>query len=82
MAARLRVRAVAEQRGMTLTSLSRKANVNMETVRRCWYNPRHDVLLSTLQKLADALEVRVTDLIDETPEQEEQSGKPTSNRTP
>lgn len=59
---RLRVREVAESRGVNMSKLSRMADVQYNTVRQIWSDPYRDVLLSTLEKLAIALHVQVGDL--------------------
>ena len=63
--ARLRVREVAEAKGIGQGLLSRKANLTQGVVRKIWRNAYHDASFSTLQKLADALEVSVRDLIED-----------------
>lgn len=66
--ARLRVREIAEEKGISMSALSRQANINITTVRRIFRNPHHDVSLSVLEKIARALGVGVSDLIDDTTE--------------
>jgi DNA-binding Xre family transcriptional regulator len=63
--ARLRIREVAEQKGMSMGLLSRKANVTLAVIRKIWRNDQHDVSFNTLQKIAQALEVRVSELIED-----------------
>lgn len=70
---RLRVREVAEQQGMNLSQLQRKANVAVRTARRYWFNTKsgnvtgeqlEELHLGVLKQIADALGVKPTDLID------------------
>ena len=63
--ARLRIREVAEQKGMSMGLLSRKANVTLAVIRKIWRNDQHDVSFNTLQKIAQALEVPVSELIED-----------------
>ncbi len=65
--ARLRVREIAEAKGVGIAKLSRLADLSIVTVRRIWRNPHHDIALSTLEKIAAALGVKVNDLIDDEP---------------
>jgi DNA-binding Xre family transcriptional regulator len=64
MKARLRVKEVANQKGISLTKLSQRSEVAYNTVRRIWREPYTDVTLSTLQRLADVLKVDVSELIE------------------
>ncbi len=62
--ARLRIKEVAQQRGIGMNALARRADMSIITVRKLWrddaeYNPS----LLTLQKIADALSVSVQDLL-------------------
>ena len=70
--ARLRVRELAEQRGMNMSQLQRASRLTMNMVRRYWYNtadgkeqgpPLAEVKLIALDSLADVLEVEPGDLI-------------------
>jgi transcriptional regulator with XRE-family HTH domain len=65
---RLRVREIAQEKRLTISELSRRAGLNIGTVRRVWNDPHHDVSMHVLEKLAGALEVRLTALIDDTPD--------------
>lgn len=62
---RLRIKEVAEKQGFNASQLSRRADLSQPTVYRLWHNPYQIVSTDTLTKLAKALKVRVTDLIDE-----------------
>ena len=61
--ARLRIREIAEQQGMSMGALSRKSNVTLAVIRKIWRNDQHNAEFSTLQKIAVALECDVRDLI-------------------
>jgi transcriptional regulator with XRE-family HTH domain len=65
---RLRVKEVAQAKGFTMARLQRAADINLKTMQSIWHNPRHDASLNTLDKLAKALGVPVTELIEDVPE--------------
>jgi len=65
---RLRVKEVAQEKGFTMARLQRLADINLKTLQAIWHNPQHDASLNTLDKLAKALGVPVTDLIEDVPE--------------
>ena len=68
MRTRLRVKEVANEKGISLTKLSQRSEVAYNTVRRIWRDPFTDVTLSTLQRLADVLKVDVNKLIESVPD--------------
>ncbi len=59
---RLKVRQIAESKGISRTRLSRLAEIQYETINAIWNNDRRDVSISTLIKLAKALHVNVSEL--------------------
>ena len=65
---RLRVKEVAQAKGIGMAKLSRMADLSYRTVQSVWHNPQHDVSFFTLDKIAKALGVPVTDLIEDVPE--------------
>lgn len=62
---RLKVREIAESKGITRTMLSRRAEVNYETVNGIWNNPTREVSLKVLVRIAKVLDVPVTSLYEE-----------------
>lgn len=63
---RLRIRELAEQRGMTQSKLMRMADLNMKTVQGLYREPyRINVAYLTLEKIAKALDVTIDDLFEE-----------------
>jgi DNA-binding Xre family transcriptional regulator len=63
---RLRVKEIADQKGISQAKVSRMSDVNITTVRRIYQHPTEaNVTLETLIRLAKALDVSVRDLIDE-----------------
>ncbi len=63
--ARLRVKEIAQSKGVSMGLLSRRANLTLGVIRKLWRNPHHDASFSTLQKIAEALNVSVKDLIED-----------------
>ena len=68
---RLKVREIAEQKKISMTRLSRIADVNYKTIHAIFQDPYRDVAYSTLIKLAKALKVTIEDLAEEEPENED-----------
>ena len=67
---RLRVKEVATQRGINMAQLSRKANIDPRTLRRIYHYPTATVSTDTLNKLAAALGVSPTELIENVPDEQ------------
>ena len=65
---RLRVKEVATEKGISMTRLSRLADTNYKTIKAIFDNPFREVTTTTLNKLAKALQVSVSDLFDEVPD--------------
>lgn len=70
MALRLRVKEVAEAKGFNISMLSRKADVGISTVRRLWHEPYRSAGFYVLERIAKALDVPATDLIEDVPDEE------------
>src|SRR5579883_2034613 len=66
---RLRVKEVAQARGFTMSRLQRAADINLKTMQAIWHNPQHDASLKTLDKIAKALGVPITELLEDVPEE-------------
>ena len=63
---RLRIKELAEQRGMTQSKLMRMSDLNMKTVQGLYREPyRINVAYLTLEKVAKALDVKIEDLFEE-----------------
>ena len=65
--ARVRIRELAEAKGLDVAKLSRRADLAYRTVWQLWNDPDRDVSIKTLSKIAEALGVRVTELIEDEP---------------
>ena len=66
---RLRVKEVAQEKGYTMAKLQRVADINMKTIQAIWHNPQHDASFKTLDKIAKALGVPFTALIEDVPDE-------------
>ena len=62
--ARLRVAQVAKSQGVGIRELARRAGLYYPTVQEIWHN-KGNPTLETLTKLADALRVPLSDLLEE-----------------
>jgi transcriptional regulator with XRE-family HTH domain len=71
---RLRIKGVAEQQGLDIAKLARRADLAYATVYKAWHNKAtgQGVGIYTLAAIAKALGVRVVDLIEETEEEAEE----------
>ncbi len=64
---RLRVREVAQEKGISMSKLSRTADVNYKTIQTIWRDPYHGLNTKTLERLAKALGVSTPELIEDVP---------------
>lgn len=65
---RLRVREIAEEKGIGMNKLSRLADVNIKTIRRLYDDPLYSPTVNTLSKIAKALGVPTSVLIEDIPD--------------
>jgi len=63
------VKEVAERKGMSMGRLSRTTGLAYNTIRNVYRYPTREVTTTTLTKIARALNVPVTELIDEIPDE-------------
>lgn len=66
---RLKVREVAELKGINMAKLSRMADVSYNTTQALFHDPYHDVSIYILSRIAKALKVSICDLIEEIPDE-------------
>jgi transcriptional regulator with XRE-family HTH domain len=67
---RLRVKEIAEQKGLSQARVSRMSDVDITTVRKIYRHPSEaNVTLETLTRLAKALGVSIHDIIEELPDE-------------
>lgn len=65
MRVKLRVREVAQSKGMSMTRLHTKSEVSYNTIRRIFRDPFVEVTTTTLGRLAEALGVPTYQLIED-----------------
>ncbi|HET9922279.1 MAG TPA: helix-turn-helix transcriptional regulator [Ktedonobacteraceae bacterium] len=68
---RLKIREVAQAKGISRTRLSRLADTNYKTINALWNDPYREVTTTTLDKIAKALGVSVTELLETVPDENE-----------
>jgi DNA-binding Xre family transcriptional regulator len=66
---RLRIREVAEAKGVSRLRLSRIADINYKTIQGVWRDPYREISIKTLEKIARALGVPSSDLIEDVPDE-------------
>ncbi len=66
---RLRIKEVAEAKGVSRLRLSRIADVNYKTIQGIWRDPYREISIKTLEKLARALKVPSSELIEDVPDE-------------
>ncbi|QBD76428.1 XRE family transcriptional regulator [Ktedonosporobacter rubrisoli] len=67
---RLRIKEVAKQKKISMGKLSRTADVSYNTIKRIYDNPYYSATTITLAKLAKALGVPSSELIEDVPDEE------------
>ncbi|HLZ62822.1 MAG TPA: helix-turn-helix transcriptional regulator [Ktedonosporobacter sp.] len=68
---RLKVKEIAEQQGFSQSKLSRKADVDLTTLRKIYQQPTTaNVTIETLDRLAKALEVDIRELLESIPDED------------
>lgn len=65
---RLRVKEVATQKGLSQNKLSRRADVDIKVIRRMFQHPTESFTTIVLDRVAQALEVDVRELLESIPE--------------
>jgi DNA-binding Xre family transcriptional regulator len=65
---RLRIKEVAESKGINQGQLSRRADVGYSTIRRIFDDPHYSINFSTLERIARALDMPAKELIEEVPD--------------
>ena len=73
---RLRVKEVAEGKGVNMSVLSHRTYIALSTIRAIYRDPYKSVTTETLQRIANALEVSVFDLMEEVPDDPTESERP------
>lgn len=68
---RLRVKEIALEKGVSMTKLHIRSEVSFSTIRRIFREPHTEITLTTLGKLAKALGVPSSELIEDVEDEEE-----------
>jgi DNA-binding Xre family transcriptional regulator len=66
---RLKVREVAETRKLSMARLARRADIDFKTVQRIYHDPFREITTTTLDKIAKALGVDASELIESVPDE-------------
>jgi len=66
---RLKIKEVLQEKNVSQSKLSRLADVSLNTIQAMCHNPYHDPALSTLERIAKALRVRMCDLYEIVPDE-------------
>ena len=66
---RLKVKGVAQQKGVSQGKLSRSSDVDIKTIKRIYRDPITIVTTETLGKIATALNVDASELIENAPDE-------------
>jgi DNA-binding Xre family transcriptional regulator len=67
---RLRLKEVLQEKKVSQSKLSRLADVSLNTIQVMYHNPYHDPALSTLHRIAIALQVEICELYEVLPDKE------------
>ena len=67
---RLRIKEEAERQGYNMSRLARRADIDLKTVQRVWHDPTKEISTTTLDKIATALGVPASELIETIPDEE------------
>ncbi|QBD76423.1 XRE family transcriptional regulator [Ktedonosporobacter rubrisoli] len=67
---RLRVKETAQEKSISQGKLQRRADVDIKTIRKIYRNPYTIITTETLAKLAKALGVPSSELIEDVPDEE------------
>lgn len=65
---RLKVREVAQQKGISQRQLFLRSGIDITIVRRIFHDPHTNLTVLTLARLAKVLQVDVSELIESTPD--------------
>lgn len=68
---RLKVKEIAKSKGISMGRLGRMADIDIKTIRRIYQHPTESITLATLDKIAEALGVDASELIESIPSDQE-----------
>jgi DNA-binding Xre family transcriptional regulator len=64
MSIRIKLKEIAQQQGIGQSRLSRLANMDIHVIQRIYRDPYTNITLSTLERLARALQVELNELVE------------------
>lgn len=67
----LKIAEVAKQKGVSMRKLAKRSGLAYNTIRLIYRDPYRDIGMPTLDKLAQALEVDASELIESVPDEHE-----------
>lgn len=67
---KLKIKEIAQQKHIGMSKLSRTADVNYKTIQTIWRDPYHGINTKTLERIAKALGVAASELIEDVPDGE------------
>ena len=67
---RLRVKEIADAKGINQGKLSRMADIGYSTIRRIFDDPYYSVSFTTLERIAKAFDMPAKDLLEELPDEQ------------
>ncbi len=73
---RLRIKEVAQEKGISMTKLSHLSEVGFTTIRSLFKDPYRSVTTDTLERLAKALGVSPLDLLEDVPDDDRPQPQP------
>ena len=66
---RLRIKEIAESKGISQSKLGRMADIDAKTIRRIYQHPTTSVTIVLLDRLAKALNVDASELVESIPDE-------------
>jgi len=66
---RLRVKEVTKEKGFSMNMLSHRSEVSYNVIKECYRNPYRPMNTETINKIAKALNVPATDLLEDVSEE-------------
>ncbi|MHB8600388.1 MAG: helix-turn-helix domain-containing protein [Ktedonobacteraceae bacterium] len=68
---RWRVRELAEEKGLSMSEIARRAGVSRSTIQAFCHDPQHETTTAMWARLARALEVSLAEMLDRVSESED-----------
>ena len=68
---RLKVKEIAEQKGLNQSKLSRLSDVDIKVIRKIFRHPTESVTTAVLDRIAKTLRVDITELVESIPDEDE-----------